>query len=101
MPGKSLVPTFEEDTDWSRSLWWYHEGHRALQSGDWKIVSAVDEPWELFDLAADRTESNNLAPDNSEKVKEMEKEWETILAGIREVAPEKIEGPHKVEVTDH
>lgn len=101
MPGQSLVPTFEIDTDWHRSLWWYHEGHRALQSGDWKIVSERDEPWELFNLAADRTESNNLAPANPVKVNEMEKEWETILVSIQEVAPEKSEEPHKVEVTDH
>jgi arylsulfatase A-like enzyme len=101
MPGRSLVPTFVKDTDWQRSLWWYHEGNRALQSGDWKIVSARDEPWELYDLAGDRTESHNLALDHPEQVEEMGKEWEKILAGIREVAPERSEGPHKTVVTDH
>jgi len=101
MPGRSLVPTFEKDTDWQRELWWYHEGNRAFRLGNWKIVSAKDQSWELFNLSGDRTETNNLASDRPDKVEEMEQHWELILAGIREVAPVKIESPEKVRVTDH
>ena len=40
-PGKSLVPLFAKDGTVTRdSLWWLHEGNRALRVGDWKIVAA-------------------------------------------------------------
>ncbi len=90
-PGKSLVPTFAGDTGWERELWWYHEGNRALRYGDWKIVAARDKPWELFDLAADRTESHNLAGEQPGRLTDMEARWESILDDIREVAPVKDE----------
>ncbi len=86
IPGRSLLPTFEKDQKWERSIWWYHEGNRALRSGDWKIVAAKDEPWELINLATDRTESNNLALDEPERVAVMEQEWEKMLDYIKEVA---------------
>jgi arylsulfatase len=101
LPGQSLAPTFEQDTEWQRSLWWYHEGHRAFREGDWKIVSARDEPWELINMAEDRTESNDLAAEYPEKVEELEKQWEKMLARFREVTPVKDDKPHEVEVTDH
>lgn len=90
-PGRSLVPSFSGDTDWERELWWYHEGNRALRYGDWKIVAARDKAWELFDLAADRTESNNLAGEQADRVSELEAGWESILDEIRKVAPLKDE----------
>ena len=58
-PGKSLVPLFAKDgTVAHESLWWLHEGNRALRVGDWKIVAAgKDSPWELYDLSSDRSET--------------------------------------------
>lgn len=101
LPGESLVPTFAGDQNRERDLWWYHEGNRALRYGDWKIVAARDRDWELFNLAEDRSETENLAASSPEKVKELEERWETILADIREVAPVKDDGPHEAKVTDH
>ncbi|HEX3148794.1 MAG TPA: arylsulfatase [Gemmataceae bacterium] len=76
-PGKSLVPLFAKDgTVTHESLWWLHEGNRALRAGDWKIVAAgKDSPWELYDLATDRAESRDLAKDKPEKVSELVAEW--------------------------
>jgi arylsulfatase len=76
-PGKSLVPLFAKDGTVTRdSLWWLHEGNRALRVGDWKIVAAgEDGPWELYDLAADRSETRNLAADRPEKVRELAAVW--------------------------
>jgi arylsulfatase len=34
------------------------------------------EPWELFDLSVDRTEMNNLAEEQPERVKSMQALWE-------------------------
>jgi arylsulfatase A-like enzyme len=76
-PGKSLVPLFAKDgTVAHDSLWWLHEGNRALRVGDWKIVAAgKDSPWELYDLSSDRSESKNLAKDKPEKVRELAAIW--------------------------
>ena len=59
------------------SLWWLHEGNRALRVGDWKIVAAgKDSPWELYDLEADRAETKNLAAEKPEKVRELAAMWD-------------------------
>ena len=62
------------------SLWWLHEGNRALRVGDWKIVAAgKDSPWELYDLSADRSETKNLAAEKPEKVRELAAIWKKQL----------------------
>ena len=88
-PGQSLSPVFKQETKREQPIWYYHEGNRAIRVGDWKLVAANNEPWELFNLLSDRTESNNLADSNPNKVIEMDKQWTEILAEIREVAPQK------------
>src|SRR5262245_35351301 len=62
-PGRSLVPAFAIDGTVAHSdLWWFHDGHRAIRVGDWKIVAAgKDSAWELYDLSSDRSETKNLA----------------------------------------
>ncbi|MDB6153498.1 MAG: atsA 10, partial [Chthoniobacteraceae bacterium] len=76
-PGKSLVPLFAKDGTIAReSIWWLHEGNRALRAGDWKIVAAGKEsPWELYDLSSDRSETKNLAAENPAKVRELAALW--------------------------
>jgi arylsulfatase len=77
-PGKSLAPAFPADGTVSRDyLWWLHEGNRAIRVGDWKLVTAGQNgPWELYDLSVDRGESNNLATERPEKVRELEQLWQ-------------------------
>ena len=75
-PGKSLVPAFAEDRSIDRSyLWWSHDGNRAIRVKDWKLVSTKEKIWELFNLAKDRTETQDLASKHPDKVKELEKLW--------------------------
>lgn len=77
-PGKSLVPAFANDAAIHRdSLWWLHDGHRAVRVGDWKLVAAKGDPWELYDLTTDRAEQHNLAAKRPDKVKELEQAWQT------------------------
>lgn len=75
-PGRSLVPAFASDSTIARdSLWFLHEGNRALRVGDLKLVAAANGPWELYDLAADRAETRNLATAQPDKVRELAAAW--------------------------
>jgi arylsulfatase len=75
-PGISLVPAFQNDDALPpRRLWWLHEGHRAMRIGDWKLVAAKGDPWELYDLTTDRAEQHNLIPQNPDKARELEQAW--------------------------
>jgi len=59
-----------------RPLFWEHEGNRAVRSGNWKIVSVYPEAWELYDIAADRVERNNVAARHPDIVKRLSDEWD-------------------------
>ena len=75
--GRSIIPLLYEDlTATHDTLFWEHEGGRALRIGDWKISALNHREWELFHLADDRTETNNLADQMPDKLKEMEAAWE-------------------------
>jgi arylsulfatase A-like enzyme len=59
-----------------RPLFWEHEGNRAVRSGNWKAVSVFPGEWELYDIAADRVERNNVATKHADVVKRLANEWE-------------------------
>ncbi len=79
--GESLLPTFRNPTATrSRTLFWEHEKHAAIRDGDWKLVTKdVSNPtdWELYDLAHDRVELNDLAADNPAIVTRLSNRWKT------------------------
>jgi arylsulfatase len=76
-PGKSLLPAFQRDVTIEReTLWWLHEGNRAVRAGDWKLVAAAGQPWELYDLRTDRAESRDLVGEQPAKATELESLWD-------------------------
>ena len=77
-PGKNLTTLFVKDGGVTRDfLWWCHENNRAIRVNDWKLVAAgKDSPWELYDLAHDRGEMNNLAGKMPDKVNELSQLWQ-------------------------
>jgi arylsulfatase len=86
-PGKSLRPAFGQDVTIEReSLWWLHEGNRAVRVGDWKLVADARGEWELYDLRTDRAESRNLASERPETVRELSAVWERQLSEFVELA---------------
>lgn len=91
-PGMSLRAALAEDIVIPRKfLWWLHEGNRAVRVGDFKLVAARDQPWELYDLRIDRAESNNLADGNPEKVEELANLWQMQTDSFIELAKENLE----------
>jgi arylsulfatase len=79
--GKSLVPLFLDASAKieHETLFWEHEGNRAVRKGDWKLVSRFDYekrielPWELYNLKTDRGETENLVQDNPSQVDKLKK----------------------------
>ena len=78
LEGRSLVPILRgQKRPPHETLCWALFGNRAVRQGDWKLVwGASDRRWELYDLAADRTETNDLAAEHPERVEAMAAEWE-------------------------
>jgi len=84
LPGKSLVPAFEEDGSVDRDhIYFHHEGNRALRVGDWKLVNESlvnrgtnDDPWALYDVSTDRCEMVDLSREMPEKCRELQELWQ-------------------------
>ncbi|MBN1901904.1 arylsulfatase [Candidatus Sumerlaeota bacterium] len=81
MQGVSLAPSFEgKALERKEPIFWEHEGNRAVREGKWKLVAKSDQPWELYDMEKDRTEMNNLAEKEPEKVKDLSAKWDAWAA---------------------
>ncbi|MBM3851626.1 MAG: arylsulfatase [Verrucomicrobia bacterium] len=79
--GRSLKPLFTAPAQplaaSPRPLFWEHEGNKALRLGQWKLVAKHKQPWELYDLEADRTEQRNLAAAQPERLRAMAAQWQS------------------------
>ena len=61
MQGVSLRPALAgEALAWTEPIFWEHEGNKAVRDGQWKLVMRHRQPWQLFDMEADRTEQHDL-----------------------------------------
>jgi arylsulfatase len=86
--GVSLRPAFSgQSLQRPESLCWEHEGNRALRDGRWKLVAkGPGRPWELYDMAADRTEMHDLAAQQPERTRSLAAQWEA-WARAQDVLP--------------
>ena len=78
--GTSLTSFFNgASTANERVLCFDHFDSSAIRKGDWKLVRGnnryKNRTWELYNLADDRCETNNLIDSHSGKAKELESEW--------------------------
>jgi arylsulfatase len=74
--GRSLLPAVRGGKAPERPLTgWEHQGHRAVRMGDWKLVSRLGSPWELYRMDEDRTELNDLSAKEPGRAQSMEKEY--------------------------
>ncbi len=86
LAGVSLEAAFKgERIARTDPLYFEHEDNAALIQGNWKLVgtkvSVYDGPdaskWELFNLAKDRTETNDLAASHPEVLHSLSRQWLT------------------------
>ena len=76
MEGRSLAPAFADKPIQRDAIYWEHEGNRAVRVGKWKLVAkGRGGKWELYDTAADRSELNDLAGEQPERVEQLADLW--------------------------
>lgn len=83
--GESFLNVLHGNNDTKRStpIFWEHQGNCAVRQGKWKLVyrrgnkdeECQNDSWELYDMNKDRTELNNIAALNEERVKNMARLW--------------------------
>jgi len=79
--GVNLMPflTGERQGRPHETLFWRAKQRTAIRVGDWKLVrnprGRSGNDWQLYDLAKDLSEKNNLARTKPEKLEEMRAAW--------------------------
>jgi arylsulfatase len=82
MEGSSLVSSLAGNVFEHKPLFWEHQATRAIRSGDWKLVADKVEkppfvqPWELYNLENDPTESNDVANQHPDLVDSLSSVWQ-------------------------
>jgi arylsulfatase len=72
LTGRSFAPILMKDeTLPPRTLHFALFNNLALIHNDWKIVTAYNQAWQLYDLKSDRTETHDLAQEQPEKLAEL------------------------------
>ena len=79
LEGKSLRPLIEgKDRQGHEALFWQFGASKAVRAGKWKLVKRGKDPWQLYDMDADRCELKDLAkqhPDRAARMAEMWQAW--------------------------
>jgi arylsulfatase A-like enzyme len=87
LEGISLKKEFEgQQSDAHKALFWEHEGSKAVRKGQWKAVAENKQPWELYNLATDRTETKNLAKSEPELLQtliDLHQQW-SVKVGVED-----------------
>ena len=100
---RSFVPLLQDKNGWDdeRTLYWEHERGKAVRKGNWRLGKAVRKGnwrltalanggWQLFDLAHDLSETNNIAAEHPEKVREMKSLWNNWAKSVGLNVPDDI-----------
>ena len=81
MAGTSLVPALRGERMPERTLYFEHEGTRAVRQGRYKLTALRGESWKLYDMERDRTELEDLADRQPRRVESLAKKWDAWAAG--------------------
>lgn len=84
MQGASMLPILygQQDAiyDDDYAMAWEFNGKKAVRKGNWKIVEMLpphgNGRWQLFNLANDTAEQNDIVDKHPEILKELEAEWD-------------------------
>ena len=107
--GRSLTPLLSGERDSIRAaddyMGWELFGKQALRQGDWKIVYVPSLPsrdvrlpvlkpgqWQLYNLAQDPAELDDLAASNPDRMEDMLALWEQYKGEINFIYPDSFTG---------
>lgn len=92
--GISLWPAINGDRPKKRTLCWHYERWIVVRDGIWKLVRNLPrgdkplEPWKLYNLLLDRTETNDVSAKHPALVAKMEKIWKKWNADVGAIPKE-------------
>ncbi len=94
--GRSLLPVLNGTAiaihDRNYRHGWELFGHRALRAGDWKILWLAGDQgvgeWQLYNLATDPGETQDLAAEYPQKVAELEEFWDEYVRQNNVILPD-------------
>lgn len=80
LSGRSVAKCFAKDgAPVHDALYFNHNNNRAIRAGDWKLISTgKDGTWELYDLAKDRCEQQNLAAADNARAQQLSARWQEM-----------------------
>jgi arylsulfatase len=79
--GRSLLPAaYGRKRQLRDTLYWEHEGARAIRQGKWKLVSQHLAPWSLHDMETDRCELHDVSQEHPDEVAKLTKLWDAWAA---------------------
>jgi len=76
---------------------------RGLRDGEWKLVSFQSQPWELYHMPTDRSETHNVAAQHPDIVQRMTNQWHDMAANVlmakgKEIQPVTAEATPKLNL---
>ena len=109
MQGRSIAPVLAGERASVREpddyMGWELFGKQAIRQGDWKIINIPSIPsrdvrlpvlkpgqWQLYNLAEDPAEMNDLAASNPEKLRELLALWERYTTENNFIYPDTLTG---------
>jgi arylsulfatase len=92
--GVSLAPLIRgKDMEEDRTLFWEHEGNRAVRDGKWKLVSKYPEnTWRLYNMNSDRTELHNLSSKRPALVDSLKQKYQAWAQRVGVIPWSKVKG---------
>ena len=97
LAGRSVLPAVASHTPLeSRPYFWEHSGNRAVRVGDLKLVADDESPWELYNLAEDRTELHDLAAIRPYDVAALEQRYNAWAQSVGVIKYSELERKFKI-----
>jgi len=82
--GISLLPVWMgENVEREKTIFWQWDRGKAVRKGNFKLVSGNNGPWELYDMASDKTETINLIAEEPTITNELEMLYEKWIAEVK------------------
>lgn len=75
LEGHSLMRPLRGESFDREAVFVEHEGNCMVRAGQWKLVRRYPDRWELYDMAEDRTETNDLVSEAPAVATELEERW--------------------------